>query len=264
MELIVCVKQVPGTTQVEMDPVTGTLKRDGVSSKMNPYDLFALEAALTLRERCGGKITALTMGPPQAKSILLEAVSMGADGAVLLSDRKLGGADVLATAYALSQAVKGRKWDILFCGKQTTDGDTAQVGAETAEFLGVPHVSNVTAIEDIGEDHVDVRVDLDTHVMVQRLPLPCVLCMDRDVNTPRLPSWKRRRELTEEPIEVLSVADLPDPDPKRYGLNGSPTKVERIFQPEKAAQRQMICGSAEETATALTALLAEKKFLQEV
>lgn len=264
MELVVCVKQVPGTTQVEMDPVTGTLKRDGVSSKMNPYDLFALETALTLREEQGGSVTALTMGPPQAKTVLLEAVSMGADGGVLLSDRKLGGADVLATAYALSQAVQRKKWDILFCGKQTTDGDTAQVGAETAEFLGVPHVSNVTAIENVGEDYVDVRADLDTHVLLQRVPLPCVLCMDKDVNTPRLPSWKRKQEISGDPVEVVTVADLPDPDPKKYGLNGSPTKVERIFQPEKSGERQLYRGSGSENAAALLKLLVDKKFLQEV
>jgi len=264
MDYIVCVKQVPGTTHVEMDPVTGTLKRDGVSSKMNPYDLFALEAALQLREKTGGTLTALTMGPPQARSVLLETVSMGADGAVLLSDRKLGGADVLATAYALSQAVMSRKWDILFCGKQTTDGDTAQVGAEMAEFLGVPHASNVTAVEDITADHVDVRVNLDTHVLLQRMPLPCVLCLESDVNTPRLPSWKRKKAIVSDPVEVLTVADLPDTNGDHYGLSGSPTQVERIFQPDKGGEKQLIRGSGEEAAGALETLLREKKFLQEV
>lgn len=264
MDYIVCVKQVPGTTQVEMDPVTGTLKRDGVSAKMNPYDLFALEAALQLREKTGGSLKTLTMGPPQAKAVLLETVSMGADGAVLLSDRKLGGADVLATAYALSQAVRRMKWDILFCGKQTTDGDTAQVGAEMAEFLDVPHASNVTAIEAVGEGYVDVRVNLDTHVLLQRMPLPCVLCLDSDVNTPRLPSWKRKHAIRQDPVEVLSVADLPDTDGEHYGLAGSPTKVERIFQPEKGGARELMRGSGSETAAALEKLLRDRKFLQEV
>ena len=137
MNIIVCVKQVPGTSQVEVDPVTGVLKRDGVDSKLNPYDLFALEAALKIKDEFGGKITALSMGPNQAIPSLLETVYMGTDAGVLLSDRKFAGADVQATSYAISEGVKKiGDYDLIICGKQTTDGDTAQVGPEMAEKLG--------------------------------------------------------------------------------------------------------------------------------
>ena len=138
MKLAVCIKQVPGTTQVEVDPVTGTLKRDGVESKLKPYALYALATALRLKEQLAAEITALTMGPPQAEEILREAYMMGVDDAVLVSDRKFAGADVLATSYAISQALRAAgPFDLIICGRQTTDGDTAQVGAELAEFLTV-------------------------------------------------------------------------------------------------------------------------------
>lgn len=144
MNILVCIKQVPGTSKVEVDPVTGVLKRDGIDSKMNPYDLYALETALRIREEKGGTIKVLSMGPPQALSVIKEAYSMGVDDGVLLSDRKFGGADVLATSYTLSQGVrKMGDFDLIICGKQTTDGDTAQVGAEIAEYLGIPHAANI-------------------------------------------------------------------------------------------------------------------------
>ena len=144
MKILVCIKQVPGTSNVEVDEKTGVLKRDGVESKMNPFDLYAIEQALCLREEYGGKVDVITMGPPQAKSVLLEAVYMGADNGGLISDRKFAGADVVATSYTLSQGIrKMGEYDLILCGKQTTDGDTAQVGPETAEFLGMDHMANV-------------------------------------------------------------------------------------------------------------------------
>ena len=150
MNIIVCIKQVPGTAQVEIDEKTGVLKRDGVASKMNPFDLFAIESAMRLKEKYGGRVTALTMGPPQAEKVLREAFMMGVDDAVLLSDRRFGGADVLATSYTISQGIrKIGSYDLILCGKQTTDGDTAQVGAELAEFLGIPHLANVTKLMEL-------------------------------------------------------------------------------------------------------------------
>ena len=149
MEILVCIKQVPGTTQVEIDPKTGTLKRDGVESTMNPFDLYALETALRLKAKHGGTVTVLTMGPPQAEAVIREAFMMGADKGAVLSDRRFGGADVLATAYTLSQgARKAGRFDLVVCGRQTTDGDTAQVGPELAERLSIPHVANVRAVTD--------------------------------------------------------------------------------------------------------------------
>ena len=147
MEILVCIKQVPGTTAVEVDEETGVLKRDGVEAKMNPFDLFAIEQALLLREKYGGKVDVITMGPGQAEAVLREAVWMGADRGILISDRSFAGSDVAATSYALSQGVrKAGTYDLILCGKQTTDGDTAQVGPEMAEFLGIEHIANVEMV----------------------------------------------------------------------------------------------------------------------
>ncbi|WP_281532816.1 electron transfer flavoprotein subunit beta/FixA family protein, partial [Anaerocolumna aminovalerica] len=155
MNILVCIKQVPETNKVEVDPVTGVLKRNGVSSKMNPYDLYAIETALRIREEKGGTITVVTMGPNQAISIIREAFSMGADKGAIISDRKFGGADVLATSYTISQGIKKLgQFDLILCGKQTTDGDTAQVGPEVAELLQIPSVSNVCKIKEIADNSI--------------------------------------------------------------------------------------------------------------
>ncbi len=157
MKIMVCIKQVPGTSKVEVDEKTGVLKRDGVDSKMNPYDLYALETALRIKEKKGGHIKVISMGPPQAKAVIKEAYSMGADEGTLVSDRKFAGADVLATSYTLSQGVKKcGDFHIILCGKQTTDGDTAQVGPEMAEYLGISHVANVRRILDVNDDFIKV------------------------------------------------------------------------------------------------------------
>ena len=262
MEILVCVKQVPGTTEVEVDPVTGVLKRDGVASKMNPYDLYAVELGLRLAEETGGRVRALSMGPPQARAVLLETAAMGAQSGTLVSDRRLGGADVLATGYTLSQAVRAQgRVDLILCGKQTTDGDTAQVGAEMAEFLGLPHANNVQSVEPDGEGYVKVRIDLDSHISVQRLPLPCVLCIDSDVNTPRLPSYRRKKALTEDCVRVISLENFEDGDPRHYGLAGSPTQVERIFPPEKNTEKEMLSGTEEEQAGKLAGILRRRKLV---
>ena len=262
MKILVCVKQVPGTNKVEVDPVTGVLKRSGVPSKINPYDLYAIETALSLAERYGGTVDSITMGPPQAKAVILEAVCMGAQGGTVLTDRKFAGADVLATAYTLSQGIRGcGDFDLIVCGKQTTDGDTAQVGAEVAEYLGIPNVSNVLSVDVLEDGELLITAALDDSVVEQRVAMPCLLSMDGDINTPRLPSYKIRRSLKEDAVRFLSLQDLPDRDPARYGLSGSATQVERIFPPEKAAQKQTLEGSSEELAQALYSLLGQKKML---
>lgn len=261
MKIVVCIKQVPGTTQVEVDPVTGVLKRDGVASKMNPYDLYALEAAFELRSECGGTVTAVTMGPPQAKSILLEAVAMGADDGLLLSGREFAGSDVLSTSRALSQAVKtlGR-FDVILCGKQTTDGDTAQVGSEMAEFLGLPMAGNVLSAVP-SKTSVTVRRDMDTYISEEELPFPCLLCTDSAINTPRLPSYKRMKAASEDLIKVIRLKDLEDSSEKHYGLSGSPTRVERIFPPDRSSDKELFEGTPAECAEKLALMLRSKKFI---
>lgn len=262
MKIIVCVKQVPGTTQVAIDPVTGTLKRDGVAAKINPYDLFALEAALELAEKTGGQVRTLSMGPPQAKSVLEETLWMGAEEGVLLSDRAFGGADVAATSYCLSLGVEEMgPYDLIICGKQTTDGDTAQVGPELAQRLGIEHASNVLTMECAGEKEIVVTVDLDGQIQKQRMKLPCLITMEKDANTPRLPSYLRRKGTRAEQIRVLSAQDLPGAKPEQLGLKGSPTRVERIFPPEKNVDKHLLTGTSGELSRKLFDLLSAEKFL---
>ncbi len=263
MNIIVCVKQVPGTTQVEIDPVTGTLKRDGVSSKLNPYDLFALEMAFQLAEKTGGTVKTLSMGPPQAAEALKETLWMGAKESVLLSDRKFGGADVAATSMALYLGVKSMgDYDLILCGKQTTDGDTAQVGPELAERLGIDHAANVLRIHEVTEDTVTADIDLDTAVETLKIKLPCLLTIDKDTNTPRLPSFVKKKEIEgREEIRVLAVKDIPEADESTLGLKGSPTQVERIFPPEKNSDKLILNGTSEELAADLFGILTEKKYI---
>ena len=262
MKILVCVKQVPGSNNVEVDPVTGVLKRSGIPSKINPYDLYAIEAALSLAEKFGGTVDTLTMGPPQAKAVIQETVCMGVQRGTVLTDRKFAGADVLATAYTISQGIrKCGEYDLILCGKQTTDGDTAQVGAEVAEYLGLPNVSNVLSIDDCTDNALLLTAGLDDRIVSLRVPLPCLISVDGDINTPRLPSYKIRKTLTDDTVTFLTFADFDDQDADHYGLSGSATQVERIFPPEKISQKQIIMGDAHAQTQALYDLLRDKKML---
>ena len=262
MKILVCVKQVPGSTNVEVDPVTGVLKRSGIPSKINPYDLYAIEMALSLTERFGGSVETLTMGPPQAKAVIQEAVCMGAQRGTVLTDRKFAGADVLATAYTLPQGVrKCGDFDLILCGKQTTDGDTAQVGAELAEYLEIPNVSNVLSIEDFRDNKLYLTAGLDEKIVSMAVSLPCLISVEGDINTPRLPSYKIRKTLTENSVAFLTFADFADQEESHYGLSGSATQVERIFPPEKVSQKQTIDADPETQAQVLYTLLRDRKML---
>ena len=262
MKILVCVKQVPGSSNVEVDPVTGVLKRSGIPSKCNPYDLYAIETALTLAERFGGSVESLTMGPPQAGAVIKETICMGAGSGTVLTDRKFAGADVLATAYTISQGIrKCGEYDLILCGKQTTDGDTAQVGAEVAEYLGIPNVSNVLSVEDLKDGKLYLTAGLDDKVVSMTVTLPCLISVDGDINTPRLPSYKIRKTLTEDAVKFLTFADFDDQNPDHYGLSGSATQVERIFPPEKITQKHTVEGDADTQAQALYSLLLDKKLL---
>lgn len=263
MKILVCIKQVPGTSRVEVDPETGVLIRDGIETKMNPYDLYALETALRLAEDLGATTTALSMGPMQTKEIIYESFYMGVNDGYLLSDRKFGGADVVATSYTLTQGVrKIGNFDLIICGKQTTDGDTAQVGPEMAEFLDIPHITNVGKILQANAQGLTVQMNLEDAVEIQHLPFPCLLTVDKDIYTPRLPSYKRKLESGDhKEISVLTLADMDDKNPLNYGLSGSPTKVERIFPPESNVEKQLYQGSSDELSAKLYRTLKEQKFL---
>lgn len=262
MNILVCVKQVPGSNQVEVDPVTGVLKRSGVPSKINPYDLYGIETALSIVETYGGTVQSITMGPPQAKAVILETVSMGAKSGTVLTDRKFAGADVLATAYTLSQGIrKCGEFDLIICGKQTTDGDTAQVGAEVAEYLGLPNISNVLSVDDIRDGRIYVTAGLDNRIVTLSAALPCLISVDGDINTPRLPSYKRKKEITDDAVAFLTFADFEDQNPEHYGLSGSATQVERIFPPEKNVQKHTVTGDSTVQTDAIYQLLRNKKMV---
>ncbi|MBR7138252.1 MAG: electron transfer flavoprotein subunit beta/FixA family protein [Lentisphaeria bacterium] len=263
MKIAICIKQVPGTTAVEVDPVTGTLKRDGVESKLNPCDLYALETALRLKESCGASLTAVTMGPPQAQSILREAFMMGVDEAVLVSDRKFGGSDVLSTSYTLAQALEcAGPFDLIICGRQTTDGDTAQVGSELAELLHIPHAANVIKIRSLEEKQLQATVLLPGCRMQISMQLPALIAVDESIAEPRLPSYKLKLATADRKIKLLSLKDFTDTDESHYGQSGSPTRVVRVFPPEHNTRQERWEGSGQENALRLAAFLEEGKFLQ--
>jgi electron transfer flavoprotein alpha/beta subunit len=250
MNIVVCIKQVPDTAEVKINPETGTLIREGVPSIINPFDLHALEAGLFLKEKAGGKVTVLTMGPPQAETALREAIAMGADEGVLLSDRAFAGSDTWATSFTLSKAIAKLGADIILCGKQAIDGDTAQVGPETAEFLNIPHISYVRKIEDAANDSIRVQRLMDEGYDVVESPLPVLLTVVRELNEPRLPSLKGKMAAKKAVIQTWGQADIMA-DANDLGLKGSPTQVKNIFSPEARSDRKILQGTPEEQVDAL-------------
>lgn len=262
MKIVVCIKQVPGTSQVEIDPETGVLKRDGAAAKINPYDLYALETAMRLKERCGGTVTAVTMGPPQAEAMMKEAYMMGVDQAYVFTDRTFAGADVLATSYTLAQGITSIcDYDIIICGKQTTDGDTAQVGPAMAEYLGIPCAAWVGEIADVNEDAVTVGQDFVNVRQLAKMKLPCLITVEKDIYTPRLPSYRLKAATKDRKVEMITFADFKDQDVTHYGLKGSATSVERIFPPESHDGQIFMKGSAEQAAGELADIFAERKYI---
>lgn len=245
MNIIVCIKQVPDTAEIKINPETNTLMREGVPSIINPYDLNALEAAIQIREQLGGKVVVLTMGPPQAETSLREAISMGADEGVLLSDRAFAGADTWATSYTLARAIEKLGADIVFCGKQAIDGDTAQVGPETAEFLDIPHISYVRKIEEVKDAYIRVERLMDEGYDIVESSLPVLLTVVRELNEPRMPSLKGKMAAKKAEIKTMGMADI-EADENSLGLKGSPTQVKNIFAPDVKADRKMIEGTPEE------------------
>ena len=264
MTICVLVKQVPGTSQVEVDPETGVLKRSGVEAKLNPYDLYAIETALRLRTMVPDtKIITVTLGPPQAEEALRETFMMGADAGWLVSDKRFAGSDVFATSRALSQALlRIGLPDLIVCGKQTTDGDTAQVGSEVAELLGLPQVCGVRKIEELSDRRIKVHYELTETTEVAEIDLPCLITVDKGIFQPRLPSYLLRKKTQNIAVDHLNLDDFADNDPTHYGLDGSPTQVKRIFPPEHNVHHEIWEGSAEKTVDRLYGLLAANKFLE--
>jgi electron transfer flavoprotein beta subunit len=259
MNIVVCVKQVPDTMDVRIDPKTNTLVRDGVPSILNPFDEFAIEEGLRIKERFGGTVTVITMGPPQASEVLRTALAMGADAVALLSDRAFAGSDTLATSYTLSRGIaKIDSVDLVITGKQAIDGDTAQVGPGIAARLGYTQLTYVSKVEDISVPGKTITVErlLDGGRERVEGKLPALLTVVKGINVPRQPSILKMKKARSAEIPVWKAADI-DADPEETGQNGSPTWVEQIFSPEQKTGGEVFKGEPEETAGRLAQLLLE-------
>jgi len=258
MNIIVCIKQVPDTANVKIDPQTNTLIREGVESIINPFDMYAIEEAVRTKEKLGGSVLAVTMGPPQADAALREAISMGVDEAVLVSDRAFAGSDTWATSYTLACAIKKiGKFDIIFCGKQAADGDTAQVGPGVSMHLDIPQVTYVKKIEEVTPDHARVERMTEEGYEVVEAPLPVLFTVVKEINDPRIPSLKGKMKAKSAQIRTLTAKDI-DADEKSLGLNGSPTQVVKIFTPPPREGGQMLTGSTEEIVDKLVEVLKDE------
>ena len=246
MKIIVCVKQVPDAKDVRLDPKTNTLSREGVQAIMNPYDRHALEEAVRLKEQYGGTVTVVSMGPPQAEEMLREAVSCGADEAVLVSDRAFAGADTWATTYTLSQAIKKiDDFDLILCGKQAIDGDTAQVGPGLAERLDIPFVAYVRKITDCTGDTIRAERLMDDGYDLLEVAMPALFTVVKEINEPRIPSLKGKMKAKKIDITKMTAADI-EADPEQLGLKGSTTQVVKVFSPELKGDRAMLTGTPDE------------------
>lgn len=262
MNIVVCIKQVPDAKSVRFDEEKGTLIREGVEAIINPFDLHALEAGLQLRDAWGGEVTVVSMGPPQADSALREALGLGADRAVLLSDRAFAGADTLATTYTLQKAIdRLGKPDLVLCGKQAIDGDTAQVGPGLAVRLGLPYVTCVSELR-VLEDGTTLRLKrvCEDGYDVVELALPALLTVLACLNTPRVPSLKGKMKAKKAEIPVWGVGDLGASSDK-IGMSGSPTQVVSTRVPTFEARKEMIGGTAEEQVEGLVLRLKEAGIL---
>jgi len=258
MNIIVCIKQVPDTTQVRIDPVTNTLIREGVQSIINPFDMYAIEEGVRLKEKYGGKTTVITMGPPQAEAALREAISMGCDEGCLISDRAFAGSDTLASGYTLAMAIRKIKdYDIILCGKQASDGDTAQVGPGIATQLDIPQVTYVKKIEDVKDNQATVERMTEEGFEIVKTSLPCLFTVVKEINEPRIPSLKGRMKAKKAEIISWKAIDL-DLEEDKLGLKGSPTWVSKIFTPPPRPKGQIMEGDPEETTTQLVEALKNR------
>ena len=255
MRFLVCIKQVVDASKMEVDPATGRLKRNNANSIMNPLDLHALEAAFELRDQVGGTVSVITMGPPQAEAVLRQAASMGADELYLVTDRAFGGADTLATSYTLVHAIQTLKpFDVILCGQESIDSNTAQVGPEMAGMLGIPNVSHAIGNLSINGNVITVKRQMNDGAEVVEMKTPCLITTGKELNKPRYPSIKGLLAKDTAEIHRITSADI-EADPARLGIKGSPTQVRKVrpVKPMKKENLKISGKTAEESA----AILAE-------
>lgn len=257
MRIVVCIKQVPDTNEVKIDPVTGTLIRDGVPSIMNPDDKAGLEAALRLKDKYAAEVRVITMGLPQAEAVLREALAMGADKAYLLTDRRLGGADTIATSTPIAAAIKKIGYDLIITGRQAIDGDTAQVGPQIAEALSIPNISYAESLEYDGESQITVKRQYEDRYHVIKSNLPCLVTAMGELNKPRYMTPGGIKEAYEKEITVLN-RDAIEVDDMHIGLVGSPTKVFKSFPKSVKGAGVKTTLDGEEAADYIIGVLKEK------
>jgi len=262
MRIVMLVKYVPDTDEIKIDPATGTMVREGIPGIINPLDLYAVEEALRLREDYGGEILALSMGPPAAEGALREALSMGVDRAVLLTDRRFAGSDTWATARTLSAAVRRLgDFDLVLCGERATDGETGQVGPEVGAMLGIPVVTYVSRIEEVcpaegGAGRIRCERLTEEGYQLVETTLPALLTVVKEINEPRLPTFRGKLAARRAEIQRLTAEDLGLP-PGETGLQGSPTRVVKVFYPSLARDTEMVCEPPERAVERILAFLEQ-------
>jgi electron transfer flavoprotein beta subunit len=262
VNIVVCIKQVPGTTQVKINPETGTLIRDGVEAVVNPFDEYAIEEALRIKEKTGATVKIITMGPPQAETALRSAIAMGADEAILVTDRQFAGSDTWATSYTLSSAIRTLgKTDLIICGKQAIDGDTAQVGPGIAEMLDIPFVAWVRKVEEITDSSIRVERLMEQGYDVVEMPLPGLITVVKEINTPRMASLKGKMKAKSATITKITAAEM-TVDPNRLGLKGSPTQVFRSFVPERKSGGEKISGEVPELVAKIKSTILDLEIIK--
>jgi electron transfer flavoprotein beta subunit len=261
MNIIVCIKQVPNVKEVKWDPETGSLIRKGIPSIINPNDRIAVEAALQLREKHGGEVTVLSMGPSQVEEALRDALAMGADRAVQITSKNFAGSDTWATSYTLGLAVqKMAGWDLILCGKEAMDGMTAQVGPELAEYLGIPQLTYALSLE-IADGRARIRQKLGKVQRILEAPLPVLVTVEREMNEPRIAPMDAILEACEKEIPVWTPEDLGG-DAAGFGLEGSPTRLRKVFSPKVLKGKvEMLEGKPREAAARLIRVLKERYIL---
>lgn len=261
MKIVVCVKQVPDTTEVKIDEETGTLIREGVPSIINPFDQYAVELAIKLIEENGGELSVISMGPPQARSVLTKALALGADKAVLLSDRAFAGADTLATAYTLSLAIeKLGEFDLVLCGLQAIDGDTAQVGPEIAQRLKIPQITYAEKVTFENKKFI-VEKQIETGIEKLEVKPPALVAVITPTDfVPGNPPFSKIMKAKKKPFETWAADNL-DGDMERFGLNGSPTWVKRVYSPPSVEKGEIFTDPPEEAAKKLKDILVKGGFI---
>jgi len=262
LNILVCIKQVPAVQDMKIDPITHTLIRESMPSMLNPYDEIGVEEGIRLRERYGGEVTVITMGPMQAKEAILRCLAMGADRGILISDKALAGADTMATAYTLHMQIKKMKYDIIICGKIAIDSETGHIGPHLAELMNMPQICYAKKVDvDIERRKIIAHKEAEEGIEIVEAPLPVLLTTTKGLNEPRLPTLRGIIASKGKEIKVVSAPELGG-SPSKYGLRGSPTFVEEVFLPPSRKSESIFQGDLKEVVENLVQALLNRKLIR--